>query len=86
MKYEPGCHKPVPLQSRVILPLHYLGPNRESYSGRVVGISSVQVVFTYIVLLDVPIETEYGLTNAICVGGAELMNEQGEYEWRLKEI
>lgn len=84
MKYEPGLHKPVPLQTRVIVPEHYLGPNRESYAGRVVGISSLHVVFSYIVLLDSPIETEYGLTSALCIGGGELMNEKGETEWRFE--
>lgn len=85
MKYEPTLHKSIPLQTRVIVPESYLGPDRESYAGRVVGISFLHVIFMYIVLLDVPVETEYGLTSAICVNGAELMNEQGEYAWRLKE-
>lgn len=80
--YEPALHNPVSLQTRVLVPEQYLGPNRESYAGRVVGISFLHVVFVYIVLLDVPIETEYGLTSAICVGGSELRNEQGEYQWR----
>lgn len=83
-KYEPALHKPIPLQTRVSIPKNYIGPDRESYAGRVVGISSLHIIFTYIVLLDVPVETEYGLTSAVCVSGAELMNEQGEYEWRLK--
>ena len=82
-KLEPTLHKPVPLQTQVIVPLHYLGPDRESYQGRVVGIASMHIIFTYIILLDVPVETEYGLTSAITVGGPELMNASGEYAWRL---
>ena len=85
MKYEPALHKSIPLQTRVIVPENYLGSDRDSYAGRVVGISALHIIFTYIVLLDVPVETEYGLTSAICVSGTELMNEQGKYEWRLKE-
>jgi hypothetical protein len=81
--YQPTLHRPVPLQTRVIVPENYLGQHRATYGGRVVGIASVHVMFMYIVLLDEPLMTDYGVTNAIVCDGANLKNEDGEYAWRL---
>jgi len=80
---SPTLHKPIPLQTRVVVPELYLGPNQKSYRGKVVGISSQHVIFTYIVSLDCAIQTEYGVTTAITVDGANLMDENGQYAWRL---
>jgi hypothetical protein len=80
---KPECHKPIPLQTRVIVHETYIGLNRESYAGRVVGICKRDFIYTYIVLLDVPIWNKHeGLAEAVCVDGINLMNEHGVYEWR----
>lgn len=77
---QPSLHKPIPMNSRVVVPAHYLG---KGVSGRVVGISSMHVIFIYIVLLDVPIDSEYGRMEAISVSGSELNGEDGKH-WRLE--
>lgn len=81
MKYEPGLHKPVPMGVRVKVKAPYVAG--EAW-GEVVGIAAVHVIFTYIILLDNPIESVYGTVRAICVGGPELEGENGE-NWRLEE-
>lgn len=80
MKYEPALHKPVPMNSRVRLPLQWTV--REA-KGTVVGISSMHVIFIYIVLLDEAIETEYGTCKAMACPGSELESEDGLTNWRL---
>lgn len=82
MKYEPGLHKPVPMNARVRIPEHYLGRGKRD-TGTVVGIAAIHVVFSYIILLDEPIETEYGQTRALSIGGAQLESEDGLTHWRL---
>jgi hypothetical protein len=79
----PTLHKPVPLQTRVQIPESYLGPTATSFTGRVVGIASMHVIFTYIVLLDQTLQTDEGPTDAVVVPGSDLMNEGGTYAWRL---
>jgi hypothetical protein len=79
---KPSLHKPVPMESRVIVPKHYL--DRDDVKGTVVGVASMHVIFTYIVLLDEPIDTEYGTCRAIVVNGPELRGENGE-DWRLND-
>lgn len=81
MKYEPALHKAVPMQARVRFPELYLGPGKRN-TGTVAGIAALHVIFTYIVLLDEPIKTEYGLTSAISIGGSELESEDGLTNWR----
>jgi hypothetical protein len=68
------------MNTRVIVPKHYLG--KDNIRGTVVGISSMHVVFGYIVLLDEAIQTEFGETRAVIVNGPELNGENGEH-WRL---
>lgn len=80
---EPTLHKPVPMQTRVQVPVEWLGPGRESYLGTVAGISSIHMLFYYIVILDCPLETEYGTQTAVSVVGTQLMDESGVYAWRL---
>lgn len=81
MKYEPGLHKPVPMNARVRIPAHYIG---KPATGTVVGIAMIHIVFCYIVLLDEPIDTEYGQQRALSIGGAELESEDGTANWRLE--
>lgn len=80
MTREPSLHKPVPMGSRVKIPEYYI-PN--SKTGTVVGISLMYVIFTYIVLLDEPIDSEFGKISAIAVHGTELVSEDGLTHWRL---
>lgn len=76
---QPTFHKPVPMGSRVILPEVWAG---KSATGTVVGIASATVLFGYIVLLDTPIVSEYGVQKAVVCSGCELMNEAGG-DWRF---
>ncbi len=76
----PTMHKPIPMNTRVVVPKHYI--NKENAKGTVIGIATKYVIFQYIVLLDSPIETEYGECRAIVVIGSELRGENGE-DWLL---
>lgn len=78
-RQQPTLHKPVPMGARVIVPAHYAG---HPVRGEVVGISMMHVIFTYIVLLDEPIESEHGLLKALTIGGPELEAEDGG-NWRM---
>ena len=75
---------PVPLESRVLVPVSYIGEGRSSYSGTVVGIAATHIIFTYIVLLDEPVEDpQYGgMLRAITVDGCNLRDTLGNYAWR----
>lgn len=77
---QPTLHTPIPLQTRVLVPTHYVG---KKVRGTVAGIASLHVIFTYIVILDEPIDHEQGVTTAITITGTDLMNLDGVYEWRL---
>lgn len=79
-RYEPTLHKPVPMGVRVVIPEYFVG---KKMKGEVAGISSMHVIFHYIVLLDEPIESEFGLQKAITVGGPQLEAEDGS-NWRLE--
>ncbi len=79
---SPTFHYPIPMNSRVRVPDTYLG---RKAVGTVVGISSVYMAFTYIVLLDEPHTAEFGEISAITVLGPELTSEDGLSDWRLKE-
>lgn len=76
---QPGLHYPIPMNTRVRIPDSYLG--RRSM-GTVVGISSMQIVFMYIVLLDEPYQAEFGEIRALTVLGSELESEDGTTNWR----
>lgn len=75
----PTLHQPIPMETRVRVPKHYLGHEAVR---TVVGISFMHVIFSYIVLLDEPISSGYGIQRATCVGGAELTSEDGLTNWR----
>lgn len=72
--YEPTLHKPVPMGTRVKIQPPYPGD-----LGTVVGISMIHVVFSYIVLLDKEIETEYGPQRAIVIPGPAIETPEGEH-------
>lgn len=76
---QPTLHKPVPMNTRVVIPALYAGEERR---GTVVGIAFVHVVFSYIVLLDEPVDTPYGSQRAITVPGGDLTGEDGS-NWML---
>ena len=80
---QPTLHKPIPMNTRVRLPRYFSDPFRTPILGTVVGISSIHVIFTYIVLLDVPLTISYGVVKAVVVSGPELESEDGETNWRL---
>lgn len=77
MRLEPSLHKTIPLNTRVSIPLI----NRV---GLVVGISSMHVIFHYIVLLDEEYEIPEGKVKAVAVSGTELWSEDGKSNWRLE--
>jgi hypothetical protein len=80
---NPTFHLPVPMNTRVIVPDYYF--KNKNIAGTVVGVSSIGVIFTYIVLLDQQIESEHGYVKAIVVHGPELVSEDGKTNWRIKE-
>lgn len=82
MMNQPTLHKPVPIGSRVKIP-DYFDKDKTPRFGRVAGISSVHVIFSYIVILDKPLQTEFGLVDAIIVNGPELKSEDGMSDWKL---
>lgn len=76
----PTLHKPIPMESRVVVPASYCGEPRR---GTVVGVAACHVIFWYIVLLDEPHEAPFGAVRAISVPGCELDGEGGG-DWRLR--
>ena len=72
----PTMHRLIPMNTRVVVPASYVAAGNAR--GTVVGIAHVHVFFSYIVLLDVPIDIGHGLTSAICVSGCELRGIDGE--------
>ena len=58
---QPALHKPIPMGSRVVVPDSYL--KEKGITGTVAGISSTHILFTYIVILDKEVETDYGTVN-----------------------
>ena len=79
---QPTLHKPIPMGARVKIPDHYYNLPNEMW-GEVVGISFMHVIFGYIILLDTPLETSYGIQKAIVVNGPELEGSDGT-NWRLE--
>jgi hypothetical protein len=77
---QPTFHKPIPMNARVVVPAGFA--SIEPLRGTVVGISSIHVLFFYIVLLDAPLQTPYGEQRAIAVSGSQLDSEDGS-NWRL---
>ena len=69
------------MNTPVTLPLEWLG---KLATGTVVGIASIHVVFQYIVLLDEPTETEYGLQSAVVCGGPQLTHAVTQENWRFQ--
>lgn len=68
------------MNTRVRIPLHYLG---RVATGTVIGVASATIIFSYIVLLDESVSTEYGEVRALTVSGSELESEDGTSNWRL---
>ena len=79
----PTMHKPVPINSRVKIPNYYSKDKNKNFFGTVVGISSMHVIFTYIVLLDEFLESEFGDLKAVVVHGTELESEDGLTNWKI---
>jgi hypothetical protein len=80
MVNEPGLHNPVPMNARVRIPSYYTGKVR---TGTVVGVAAAHIIFSYIVLLDEPYQTEFGEVRALSIGGPELDSEDGTRNWRF---
>ena len=81
-KMNPTLHKPVPMYSRVKIPKRYHGLD-EDVIGTIVGVSSVHVIFTYIVYLDNELKSSFGSVRGIVVPGPELEGLDGT-NWRLQ--
>lgn len=81
---QPTLHKPVPMKTRVKIPSYFHADKEKERFGFVAGVASCHVIFTYIVLLDEPLETPYGEVNAVVVNGPELEAEDGS-NWKLEE-
>jgi hypothetical protein len=85
---QPTLHKPVSFDTRVRLP-DYISKNKENpIFGTVVGIASINVIFTYIILLDEPLESswlepEFKQVKAVIMPGTELVSEDGLTNWKL---
>ena len=77
----PSMHREVPMGTRVIVPAGYASV--AELKGTVVGIASMHIIFSYIVLLDEPAPSEYGDLRAVTVPGPQLSGENGE-NWRLE--
>ncbi len=78
----PTLHKSIPMGARVVLPEHYLGLKQGKLrEGEVVGVASCHVIYFYIVLLDVPVESPYGVLKAMSVPGTELVGTDGN-DWK----
>ncbi len=76
----PTFHKPITMNTRVRLPEEWVG---KPTVGTVVGIASLHVMFQYIVLLDTPIQSEYGEQKAVVCSGCQLKSEDGNHDWRF---
>ena len=72
---EPTLHKPVPMDTRVVIPAGYC--SLAAVQGTVVGISCLHVIFGYIVLLDEAITTDYGEQRAVIVYGSQIETPDG---------
>jgi hypothetical protein len=76
-KLVPTLHKPIPMNTRVSIPM------LNGSFGRVVGIASMHVIFCYIVLLDDHLEINDEVVSAVSISGTELVSEDGKTNWRL---
>lgn len=66
MPQLPTLHKPIDIGSKVSL------RSNKEISGEIIGISYMDIIFTYIVLLESPIDTPHGRVRGISVSGTEL--------------
>ena len=82
---EPTLHKPVPMETRVRFSRDFTVDGTDYAYGTVVGIAHLHIVFSYIVLLDEPMEAPEGLMRAVCVIGGLLESEDGSQNWRLEK-
>lgn len=78
MQY-PTLHKPVPMGAKVRLPQEWFG---KTVTGEVVGVASIHVLYTYIILLDDPITNEIGVQRACVCPGPQLEGLDGT-NWRF---
>lgn len=80
---QPTLHKPVPIGTRVRIPENYSKEKSQPLLGVVAGISSMHVIFTYIVILDKSLNSEFGELKAVVVVGPDLISEDGLTNWKL---
>ncbi len=80
MNMLPTLHKPVPMNTRAVVPAEYefddSVPNKVRV-GTVVGIAHMHAVFHYIVLLDEPFQSEFGEQRAIVLSGSQIETPEG---------
>lgn len=83
MYQYPTMHRPIEMNTEVIVPADYLGHEAR---GRVVGIASIHIIFHYIVLLSEPYShPDWGQISALSIAGGQLMNLNREYPWCFDE-
>jgi hypothetical protein len=63
------------MNTRVLIPAGYCATT--AHMGTVVGISSMHVIFGYIIQLDEPIDTEYGIQHAVIMYGSQIETPDG---------
>lgn len=80
---QPTLHKPVPIGTRVRIPENYYKEKNKLRFGTVAGIASMHVIFTYIIILDELLDSEFGELKAVVVNGPELISEDGLTDWKL---
>lgn len=80
-KLEPTLHKPVSMETRVRVNL--FDNKSKDYTGIVVGIASLHILFTYIVLLDEQLNINEDVCRAVTVPGPLLRSEDVLSDWRL---
>ena len=73
---QPRLHEPFLINSRVKLSHHFSQDKKTPIFGTIAGIASMDVSFTYIILLDKPIEVSYvcgpNQVTAVAVNGTQL--------------
>lgn len=80
---KPAIHNPIPMETRVLVPLDGKAPSKNTRLGTVVGVAHKHIFFTYIILLDEPLSTEEGEVRAVAIHGPLLMTPDGK-NWLIK--
>lgn len=85
---QPTLHKPISFNTRVRLPDYIYKDKETPVFGIVAGVATRDIIFTYIILLDEPLECpwlgpEFEQVKAVVMSGTELVSEDGLTNWKL---